>query len=93
MLNITVDLYSSLISISDGHSKDQIITELSFLIYFVSGSLLFLFLITFAYFIPYFSREIKILDNIDMIIKMFEPLLNLTLKKNEMTESFKKTTN
>ena len=70
-LNTLANIYIKLITISNTDSKSQINTELNILIYFVVGCLIFLFLLTFGYFIPYFSKEQKLLENIEMVIKIF----------------------
>ena len=70
-LNELASIYIGLITISDQDSKSQINIEVQYYIWFSLSCLVFLFALTFVYFIPYFSKERKILENIDMLIKIF----------------------
>ena len=81
--------YAYLIDISDNESKAQIEKELYVLIYFVIGCLGFLFLLSFTYFIPYFSSERKTLENVDLVIKIFDYSCTTMMKKTD-TEIFSK---
>ena len=69
-LNELVTIYLNIVIISNTDSKAQINTEVNNLIYFISVCLFFLFLLNFAYFIPYFSKEQKQLEDIELLIKI-----------------------
>ena len=82
-----ISVYTSLFTISEYNSKTQISNQLNILIYFVICSLVFLIIVTFAYFLPFFTKEQRILENIDMLMKVFNFSFCTTIKSKEITKN------
>ena len=83
-LNTMGNILYNLTLISNADSKAQINNELNIMIYFIVGCLLFLFFLTFGYFIPYFSKDQKILESIEMLIIIFSYSKQVLPKKNTL---------